>query len=50
MDVDLCLGAGLHLGCGLDARVYRIDPTATVDWYESAAGYERVTRIVRFRF
>jgi O-methyltransferase len=24
----------LHLGCGLDARVFRIDPPATVDWYE----------------
>ena len=24
----------LHPGCGLDARVYRIDPPATVDWYD----------------
>ena len=24
----------LHLGCGLDARIYRIDPPATVDWYD----------------
>ncbi|MCA2223088.1 class I SAM-dependent methyltransferase [Nonomuraea aurantiaca] len=24
----------LHLGCGLDARVYRIDPPAIVDWYD----------------
>ncbi|MFD0471101.1 class I SAM-dependent methyltransferase [Nonomuraea thailandensis] len=24
----------LHLGCGLDTRVYRIDPPATVDWYD----------------
>ena len=24
----------LHLGCGLDARVYRIDPPVTVDWYD----------------
>lgn len=24
----------LHLGCGLDARPYRIDPPATVDWYD----------------
>ncbi|MEU8635469.1 class I SAM-dependent methyltransferase [Amycolatopsis sp. NPDC048633] len=24
----------LHLGCGLDARVYRIDPPATVGWYD----------------
>jgi O-methyltransferase involved in polyketide biosynthesis len=24
----------LHLGCGLDARVYRLDPPATVDWYD----------------
>jgi len=24
----------LDLGCGLDARVYRIDPPATVDWYD----------------
>lgn len=24
----------LHLGCGLDARVYRIDPAAGVDWYD----------------
>lgn len=26
--------AVLHLGCGLDARVYRTDPPATVDWYD----------------
>jgi O-methyltransferase len=24
----------LGLGCGLDARVHRIDPPATVDWYD----------------
>lgn len=24
----------LHLGCGLDARVYRVDPPAGVDWYD----------------
>lgn len=24
----------LHLGCGLDARVFRVDPPATVDWYD----------------
>jgi O-methyltransferase len=24
----------LHLGCGLDARAYRIDPPASVDWYD----------------
>jgi O-methyltransferase involved in polyketide biosynthesis len=24
----------LHLGCGLDARVHRIDPPATVGWYD----------------
>jgi O-methyltransferase involved in polyketide biosynthesis len=24
----------LHLGCGLDSRVYRIDPPATVRWYD----------------
>ncbi|MCS7476986.1 class I SAM-dependent methyltransferase [Umezawaea endophytica] len=24
----------LHLGCGLDARAYRIDPPPTVDWYD----------------
>ena len=24
----------LHLGCGLDARVFRIDPPETVDWYD----------------
>ncbi|WP_019926117.1 class I SAM-dependent methyltransferase [Nocardia sp. BMG111209] len=24
----------LHLGCGLDARVYRLDPPPTVDWYD----------------
>jgi O-methyltransferase involved in polyketide biosynthesis len=24
----------LNLGCGLDARVYRIDPPATVDWFD----------------
>jgi O-methyltransferase involved in polyketide biosynthesis len=24
----------LNLGCGLDARVHRLDPPATVDWYD----------------
>ena len=24
----------LHLGCGLDSRAFRIDPTATVRWYD----------------
>jgi O-methyltransferase len=24
----------LHLGCGLDARVFRIDPPDTVDWFD----------------
>ncbi|GIE43260.1 hypothetical protein Alo02nite_61580 [Actinoplanes lobatus] len=24
----------LNLGCGLDARVYRIDPPVTVEWYD----------------
>ena len=24
----------LHLGCGLDSRAYRIDPPATVRWYD----------------
>jgi O-methyltransferase involved in polyketide biosynthesis len=24
----------LHLGCGLDTRVYRVDPPATVRWYD----------------
>ncbi|WP_033295438.1 class I SAM-dependent methyltransferase [Amycolatopsis jejuensis] len=24
----------LHLGCGLDARMYRLDPPATVDWFD----------------
>jgi O-methyltransferase involved in polyketide biosynthesis len=24
----------LHLGCGLDSRVFRIDPLATVHWYD----------------
>lgn len=24
----------MHLGCGLDTRVYRVDPPATVDWYD----------------
>ncbi|MGZ0153179.1 class I SAM-dependent methyltransferase [Kribbella sp. WER1] len=24
----------LNLGCGLDARVFRVDPPATVDWYD----------------
>ncbi|MGX1790941.1 class I SAM-dependent methyltransferase [Bosea sp. NPDC055332] len=24
----------LHLGCGLDSRVFRIDPPAGVDWFE----------------
>jgi O-methyltransferase len=23
-----------HLGCGLDARAYRVDPPATVEWYD----------------
>lgn len=23
----------LHLGCGLDTRVYRVDPPTSVDWY-----------------
>ena len=24
----------LHLGCGLDSRVFRLDPTSTVRWYD----------------
>jgi methyltransferase (TIGR00027 family) len=24
----------LHVGCGMDSRVYRLDPPATVDWYD----------------
>jgi O-methyltransferase involved in polyketide biosynthesis len=24
----------LHLGCGLDTRVYRVDPPSTVGWYD----------------
>lgn len=24
----------LHLGCGLDSRVFRIDPRAGIDWYD----------------
>jgi O-methyltransferase involved in polyketide biosynthesis len=24
----------LHLGCGLDTRVFRVDPSATVRWYD----------------
>lgn len=24
----------LHLGCGLDTRVYRVDPPASVRWYD----------------
>lgn len=24
----------LHLGCGLDTRVYRVNPPTTVDWYD----------------
>lgn len=24
----------LHLGCGLDSRVFRIDPPAGIDWYD----------------
>ena len=24
----------LHLGCGLDARVFRINPPDAVDWYD----------------
>ncbi len=47
----------LELGCGLDARVYRIDPPATVDWYDldypsviELRGQFLPPRIVRFRF
>lgn len=24
----------LHLGCGLDSRIFRIDPPASIDWYD----------------
>ena len=24
----------LHLGCGLDSRIYRVDPPPTVDWFD----------------
>ncbi len=24
----------LHLGCGLDSRVFRVDPPATVHWFD----------------
>lgn len=24
----------LHLGCGLDSRIFRIDPAAGIDWYD----------------
>ncbi len=24
----------LHLGCGLDARVYRVNPSSAVEWYD----------------
>ena len=24
----------LHLGCGFDTRVYRVDPPSTADWYD----------------
>ncbi|HUH70461.1 MAG TPA: class I SAM-dependent methyltransferase [Mycobacterium sp.] len=24
----------LHLGCGLDTRIYRVNPPSTVDWYD----------------
>jgi methyltransferase (TIGR00027 family) len=24
----------LHVGCGMDSRVYRLDPPATVDWFD----------------
>ena len=24
----------LHLGCGLDTRVYRVNPASTVRWYD----------------
>ena len=24
----------LHLGCGLDTRVYRVNPPSTIRWYE----------------
>jgi O-methyltransferase involved in polyketide biosynthesis len=27
-------GTVLHLGCGLDTRVYRVDPPATIGWYD----------------
>src|SRR5918998_6406134 len=33
----------LNLGCGLDARIYRIDPPATVDWYD--LDYPSVTEL-----
>jgi O-methyltransferase involved in polyketide biosynthesis len=35
----------LHLGCGLDARVYRIDPPSTVDWYD--LDYPAITELRR---
>jgi O-methyltransferase involved in polyketide biosynthesis len=33
----------LHLGCGLDARVFRIDPPATAGWYD--LGYPSVIEL-----
>lgn len=33
----------LHLGCGLDARAYRINPPPTVDWYD--LDYPRVIEL-----
>ncbi len=38
----------LHLGCGLDSRVFRIDPPATVRWYDVdfSGGYRASKEIV----
>jgi len=33
----------LHLGCGLDARAFRVDPSETVDWYD--LDYPAVARL-----
>lgn len=38
-----CEAVVLNLGCGLDARVHRVDPPGTVDWYD--LDYPAVTNL-----
>jgi methyltransferase (TIGR00027 family) len=38
----------LHVGCGMDSRVFRIDPPATVDWFD--VDYPDVTDLRRQLF